>query len=396
MKLDKLYSVNFLFIGFLILNLTAMAGRKSISGWMFVIFGAGLVLLFLIFRLVKKLISRKKKKPKTKKILPNYIIELNRTWKRSLTELKNSKLRHRGNPIYALPWFMILGDKDSGKTTALQNTGLSSIKKSDSFDEDSTGTKNCDWFFFKDSIVLDTTGRYAVPVNEKDDNEEWLHLLKLLKKSRRSEPLNGLILTISADKLSAEKDLSSSDKEELVKKGREIRRRIDDLTGISGTKFPVYILVTKMDRVLGMTQFAKLFKSLGKTQGPPEADMPEIFSQAMGFTNENLEEDWQDTYKRAVGSLSDRLKEFRQILVRRFDELTPECHLFPSEFDRIISNLLLFIIEVFEEDTYHERPFFRGLYFSSAMESSDPNPRYSELFDTEPLRQVEKEKSFFN
>jgi type VI secretion system protein ImpL len=393
-KPDKIFSVNFLFLGLSSPDWAAATVRKAIAGWTILIAVAVCIVAFTIIRLVKKPLSRRKKKAKTK-VLPDYIIELDRTWKKSLTELKQSKLRHRGDPVYALPWFLILGEKGSGKTAALQNTGLSSIKKPHGFEADVGGTKNCEWFYFKDAVILDTAGRYAIPINEKDDNEEWQHFLRLLKKSRRNEPINGLILTISAEKLGAEKDLSIPEKEELVANGREIRRKIDELTAISGTKFPVYILVTKMDRVLGMTQFSRLMKSVGKSLSPAEAEGTEFLSQAMGFTNENLDEDWEATYKRASGFLSARLKEIRQILVHKFKEVAAECHLFPGEFDGILSNLLLFTKEVFEEDTYHERPYFRGLYFSSAKESGDPNPRFSELFKMEQKKQVGKEKSFF-
>jgi type VI secretion system protein ImpL len=394
MKLDKIFSVNFQFLGLLIPNLAAATVRKAMTGWTILIVAAICIVAFVIYRLVKKPLSRRKKKARAK-VLPDYIIELDRTWKKSLTELKQSKLRHRGNPVYALPWFLILGEKGSGKTAALQNTGLSSIKKSHDFEADMSGTKNCEWFFLKDAVILDTAGRYAIPINEKNDNEEWQHFLRLLKKSRRDEPINGLILTISAEKLGAEKDLSTPEKEELVANGREIRRKIDELTAISGTKFPVYILVTKMDRVLGMTQFSRLMKGVGKSLSPAEAEGAEFLSQAMGFTNENLDEDWEATYKRASSFLSARLKEIRQILIHKFREIATECHLFPGEFDGILSNLLLFTKEVFEEDTYHERPYFRGLYFSSAKESGDPNPRYSDLFKMEQKKQVGKEKSFF-
>ena len=85
------------------------------------------------------------------------------------------------------------------------------------------GTRNCDWWFFEQAIILDTAGRYAIPVDEGRDKEEWQRFLNLLVKYRRKEPLHGLIVAISADKL------LEATSEALGDEGYQIRRRIDEL-----------------------------------------------------------------------------------------------------------------------------------------------------------------------
>ena len=73
--------------------------------------------------------------------------------------------------------------------------------------------------------------------------------LNLLAKYRKKEPLNGLVVAIAADRL------LEAGPEALEEDGRQIRRRIDELMRVLGSKFPVYVLVTKCDLVQGMTQF---------------------------------------------------------------------------------------------------------------------------------------------
>ena len=125
---------------------------------------------------------------------------------------------------------------------------------------------------FYDVVILDTAGRYAIPVDESRDKEEWQKFLTLLVKYRKKEPLNGLVVTISADKLLA------ADPESLAEDGRNIRRRIDELMRVMGNKFPVYVLVTKCDLVQGMTQFCD--------------SLPEkTLDQAMGVAKQNLKTD---------------------------------------------------------------------------------------------------------
>ena len=172
-------------------------------------------------------------------------------WKEAVEALRRSHLRKYGNPLYVLPWYMVIGESGSGKTTAIWSAKLSSpfaeVKRASGI----SGTKNCDWWFFEQAVIIDTAGRYAIPVDEGRDKEEWQRFLTLLVKYRKKEPLHGLIVTVAADKL-----LEASP-EALEEDGRSIRRRIDELMRVLGIKFPVYVLVTKCDLVQGLTKFSE-------------------------------------------------------------------------------------------------------------------------------------------
>src|SRR5262245_64185386 len=50
------------------------------------------------------------------------------------------------------------------------------------------GTRNCDWWFTNEAILLDTAGRYTT---EDDDRDEWMAFLDQLKKYRSEKPVNG-------------------------------------------------------------------------------------------------------------------------------------------------------------------------------------------------------------
>jgi type VI secretion system protein ImpL len=122
-------------------------------------------------------------------------------WKEAIEALRRSHLRKQGNPLYALPWYMVIGESGSGKTTAISSAKLSSpfaeVRRASGI----SGTKNCDWWFFEQAIIIDTAGRYAIPVDEGRDKEEWQKFLNLLIKYRKKEPLHGLIVSVAADKL---------------------------------------------------------------------------------------------------------------------------------------------------------------------------------------------------
>src|SRR4030042_230581 len=214
--------------------------------------------------------------------------ELQERWKEAIEALRKSHLRKHGNPLYVLPWYLVMGESGSGNTTSINSAHLSSPFVEVRRTAGISGTRNCDWWFFEQAILLDTAGRYAIPVDEGRDKEEWKKFLQLLVKYRKKEPLHGLIVTIAADKL------MQSAPEPLEQDGKNIRRRIDELMRVLGAKFPVYILVTKCDLVQGMIQFCDQLPE--NSLDPP-----------LGYINQELATAVAAFQDRAFHSIGERL-----------------------------------------------------------------------------------------
>ena len=53
-------------------------------------------------------------------------IELQQRWKDAMGALRKSHLKKQGNPLYVLPWYLVIGESGSGKTTAIESAHLSS------------------------------------------------------------------------------------------------------------------------------------------------------------------------------------------------------------------------------------------------------------------------------
>jgi type VI secretion system protein ImpL len=285
--------------------------------------------------------------------------ELQDRWREAVTALRKSHLKKYGNPLYVLPWYMVIGESGSGKTTAIQSARLSSpfveIRRASGI----SGTRNCDWWFFEQAIVLDTAGRYAIPVDEGRDRDEWQKFLTLLAKFRKKEPINGLVVTIAADKL------ASSGPDALEEDGRSIRRRIDEVMRVLGAKFPVYVLVTKCDLIQGMTTFCDAL---------PE----ETLGQAMGMMNQDFSTNVESFTTNSIHSLSERLRDLRLLLFHKSRSKTADSGLllFPEEFERLKPGLSAFVRGTFQENPYQETPLLRGLFFSSGKQEGSP---YSHL-----------------
>jgi type VI secretion system protein ImpL len=108
------------------------------------------------------------------------------------------------------------------------------------------GTRNCDWYFTTNGIVLDTAGRYSVSV---EDRLEWLTFLGLLKKNRPRAPINGVIIAASLA------ELSGSKPEFAIELAKNLRQRVQEITERLEVFAPVYVLFTKADLIAGFSEF---------------------------------------------------------------------------------------------------------------------------------------------
>jgi type VI secretion system protein ImpL len=368
--LMKIFKV-FLILAVVLLVLLFVFGAVLMFGWpwwvgFFILLGFGGIWVGIIF--LRKILLKRREQNFVQQVIDqddSYLKglenfdkekskELQDRWKEAMQALRKSHLKKIGNPLYVLPWYLIIGESASGKTTAIKSARLSSPFAELSRTSGISGTRNCDWWFFEQAIILDTAGRYAIPVDEGRDKDEWQKFLSLLIRFRKKEPINGLVVTVAADKLIAPKA------EALEEDGRNIRKRIDELMRVLGAKFPIYLLVTKCDLIKGMTQFCDNLSEKN-------------LDQAMGFLNQEMSRDVMAFHERAVRTIGDRLRDLRLLIFQNAgSKIDPELLLFPEEFERIKPGLDTFIKPAFLENPFQETPILRGIFYSSGRQEGSP------------------------
>ena len=270
-----------------------------------------------------------------------------------------------GSYLYELPWYVFIGAPGAGKTTALVNSGLS-FPLADKFGPGAIrgvgGTRNCDWWFTDEAVLIDTAGRYTTQdSHQEEDKNAWNGFLNLLKKSRPRRPLNGVFLTVSVA------DLLNQGVEARNSLATSIRARLMELDSTLATRLPVYILVTKSDLLHGFTEY---FGDLGKEQR----------TQVWGFTlpatdqaNAQLDKD----FKREFGLLSERLD---AALIERMQQETDSVRRsaifgFPVQFAAIAPLVSDLINQVLSGSKFTQAPWIRGVYFTSGTQEGSPIDR---------------------
>lgn len=269
--------------------------------------------------------------------------------------------------LYQLPWYVVIGAPGAGKTTALVNSGLQ-FPLADKFGKTALrgigGTRNCDWWFTNEAVLLDTAGRYSTQQSEQaQDASEWLKFLGLLQKYRRRQPINGVIVTVSIA------DLLTQSAEASREQAQNLRQRLSELHEQLGIRFPVYILVTKADLLKG---FRAYFSGFDKAQR----------DQIWGFTFP-----WEEG-KQAGFDLNGRFTQEYALLQQRLDAALPdillkesdaqaraECYLFPQEFAALRPLLADYLQTLFARSNFETEFSPRGIYLASGTQEGLPFDR---------------------
>jgi len=275
--------------------------------------------------------------------------------------IKTSKLGQTSGAeaLYELPWYMTIGNPAAGKSTAVVNSGLKFPfdDGGDAIIKGIGGTRNCDWFFTTEGILLDTAGRYSV---HEEDREEWLGFLGLLKKYRPRAPINGIIVTVSIG------ELMGNSPSFAINLAKSLRQRVQELTEKLEVFAPVYVLFTKVDLIPGFHEF---FLDLDWNERDRVWGATIPYEQAGGneliaLFDRHFDELYEGLRAMSVAQMS-----------RQQGEATPPGVLtFPAEFASIKPALRAFVATLFEDNPFQFKPIFRGFYITSAIQGNDIKP----------------------
>jgi len=282
--------------------------------------------------------------------------------------LKESKLgkKHKRQYIYQLPWYMLIGPPGSGKTTALLNSGLN-FPLADKLGKNAIagvgGTRNCDWWFTDDAVLLDTAGRYTTQDSYAEvDRAAWTGFLDMLKKNRKRRPINGALIAISVEDILQYSDM------ERQNHASAIRKRIQELHDHFGIRFPIYVLFTKVDLLAGFNEF---YENLGRDER----------NQVWGMTFPVTEKDdkngatalFTEEFKALEKRVEERLLE--RLDQERDNKRRILIYSFPQQFSALRHAAELFLKEAFDPNRFEETPMIRGIYFTSGTQEGTPIDR---------------------
>jgi len=275
------------------------------------------------------------------------------------------KFREAGKNLYSLPWFMIVGEPGSGKTEAVRHCNVGFPPGLQDEYQGVGGTINMNWWFTNHGVIVDTAGRLMFEDVEAGGTKEWREFLNLLKRYRPYCPINGVFLVIPADSLV--KDTA----EQIQQKASKIAQQFNVIQRTLAVRFPVFVVVTKCDLVMGFREF---FDGLGH---------PELQHQIFGWSNPAaIDQPYSREFVRQhLQSVQDRLRRRRlSLLLELADDAAAQesasvnaLYSFPGSLAQLAQRMARYLDLIFGAGgEWGAKPvFFRGIYFTSSMQEGD-------------------------
>ncbi|WP_444923653.1 type VI secretion system membrane subunit TssM [Microbulbifer sp. DLAB2-AF] len=289
-------------------------------------------------------------------------------FREAMDVLRNARFKSEKGKVslYQLPWYVIIGPPGCGKTTALVNSGLE-FPLAQSHGKEALGgvggTRNCDWWFTNDAVLIDTAGRYTTQDSHRVyDNSAWRAFLGLLKRYRRRRPINGALVAISLQDLMVQTD------EQRQHQAKTIRSRVNELQQELGIRFPIYLTFTKCDLVAGFSEF---FDNLSQAEREQVWGMsfPREANATVGAPLDNFRAEFNQLIERLNQRVLWRVHQERNVEKRAL------LQGFPARMESLSDILADFIKQTFEPNRYETVPMVRGIYFTSGTQEGSPVDR---------------------
>lgn len=278
---------------------------------------------------------------------------------------------HTRDYLYKLPWYVVIGPENAGKTSFInrsnQSFALTSVAKAGKRpSREIESPLKIDWWISNDAILIDPAGELICQQDaERTDlhpdlpRRLWTHFVGWLGRSRARRPLNGAILIVDLATLLTQ---TASDRVALAVL---IRARLRELMEQLGTRLPIYVVLSKFDLVRGFDAFFA---------GLPRAAR----ENSLGFTCTLSSVDDFDAW---IGELSQQYDTFVTNLNEQvFDAMATrpdlaereDIFVFARQMAGLKPALFTFLSEIFESDRYSTPALVRGMYFSSVYQQGVP------------------------
>jgi type VI secretion system protein ImpL len=260
--------------------------------------------------------------------------------------------------LFTLPWFLMLGFHQAGKTSLLSHANLDFVLSKKNHPEKQRAS-HCEWWATRDAIFLDINNVYMLQ-NRKSRRQRklWFDLLELLREHRRHQPFEGVLFCIDIEKL------CSTHKNERNAYFHSIRGRLKDLMGYTKQAFPLYFIITKADKLAGFNEF---FDNLTKQEAEQLWGM--TFSQMQIQSGQSLADAFDLEFDRLLERINQRL--IQRLHHERNLDKRAVIKDFPLQVESIKKPLAAFLQNVADIAAANQACQLRGVYICSAQPQPD-------------------------
>ncbi len=259
--------------------------------------------------------------------------------------------------LYHLPWYMVIGARNSGKTTFIrEGCKLKDIAAREHASFEGANDLRVRCWLGEQAVIIDPAGELIdQPVSSTVGKESlnrrlWQGLLTWLLEERARQPLNGIILTVDFHLLLT---ANKTQRETYI---ADIHQRLQDIELSLHCKVPLYLVFTKMDLLYG---FGAMYQTLDKVQR--EAVLGVTFSLDATRWREELQQFWQQWITQLNNAMPDMM----------LQNVDPGQRSQLFSFIRQMHGAHDFIVQLLEGILYRgesSHPLLRGVYLTSSQQ----------------------------
>lgn len=281
--------------------------------------------------------------------------DLSLSFLRALSFLKETIRTY--NYKYQLPWFLVLGTEGSGKSSLFEHAGLHLPLGKPDFSK-GKANPDCKWWFLSNGVFIEPRGDLFIQKHALKSKEKlWRSLVLLLTRYRSARPINGIVLTIPATELYGR---TKETLDVIHQRAELVAAKLRAAQISIGLRIPVYIVITKTDRIPGFQSFARHI---------PLKNRQDMF----GWSNPySLSSAFSTAWvAEAFDTITNKLHQHRLdvfahsgALLNNHLEINDGVFVFPSEIKKIKESLSLYVNSLFKPSSYQDGFAFRGLYFT--------------------------------
>ena len=260
-----------------------------------------------------------------------------------------------------LPWHLLIGFNQAGKTTLLAKSNVQFIlqRQFQQKEEESLETsEHCDWWVTKEACILDVPEKYLslldLPEQDKKRTHSvlWQNLLHLIKKHRGKKGINSLIVALPFPEL-----MKQQDQKKYLVLQNNLFHNLEILQKIFPFPIPCQFVITKCDLLSGFSEF---FSELDK----------EEITQTWGVPlDKKMNEPIENVFTERFNLLIKRLNQ--QLIFRLHHERNPMARPFIMDFPLQIERLKELLLDFIKKFSKISPTLsLQGIYLTSAIQNN--------------------------
>ena len=253
-----------------------------------------------------------------------------------------------------LPWYLLIGPPQSGKTSLLANSHVNFILQRQ-FSSQNTQhldpSEHCDWWITRDISIIDVPSRYFQLQKPGNLPVLWNYFLNMIRQRRGKNTIANIIIALPLPEI-----MKQGDTKKYHHLLQTLFQRIDEMQQLFTHPIPCYLAITKCDLLTGFDQFFA------------EASNEEI-AQPWGVTLPNTKgnEKIHDLFAQRFNALIKKLNQ--QLLWRLHQERNPMARPYIKDFPLQVERLKEFTLDFIKRfSAANFKLTLQGVYLSSSLQ----------------------------